>query len=269
MQELTGKVAVVTGAASGIGRAMALCLAGEGVKVAVLDIDETGAQAVVGEISSQGGHAQAFACDVSLRDDMRAVADQVFGAFDDVHILCNNAGVTCFKPVSDMTDEDWDWMISVDLMSVVYGYQTYLPRMIAQGGEGHVVNSSSGVGIVPDMLPGHTAYAAAKSGIVGLTSSLRVELADKGIGVSVLCPKMVRTDILRSGRVRQDRYGGPTEITEIVPGRPDPLHDAMDPMEVGRAVVDAIRCNRKFIFPHPDMKQQVVAYYERMLADFV
>jgi NAD(P)-dependent dehydrogenase (short-subunit alcohol dehydrogenase family) len=268
MQQISGKVAVVTGAASGIGRAMAECLADEGAKVAVLDIDKAAVEEVAAGIEQAGGQALALSCDVSVRADVWATADTVFQHFGAVHILCNNAGVTCFKPITEMTDDDWDWIIGVDLLGVIYGHQAYLPRMLAQGGEGHVVNTSSGVGVLPDILPDHTGYATAKAGVVGLTASLRTELAGTAIGVSVLCPQMVRTEILRSTRVRQDRFGGPVEAMEIVPGIPDPLGDAMDPIVVGRAVVDAIKANRQFIFPHPEMRDLVVAYYESMLKDF-
>jgi NAD(P)-dependent dehydrogenase (short-subunit alcohol dehydrogenase family) len=268
VQQISGKVAVVTGAGGGIGRAIAVCLSQEGAKVAVLDIDKSAVEDAAADIERAGGEALALSCDVSVRSEVRATADTVFQHFGAVHILCNNAGVTCFKPVTEMTDDDWDWIIGVDLMGVIYGHQAYLPRMLAQGEEGHVVNTSSGVGVLPDILPDHTGYATAKSGVVGLTASLRTELAGTGIGVSVLCPQMVRTDILRSARVRQERFGGPGESMEVVPGIPDPLSDAMDPLVVGRAVIDAIKANRQFIFPHPGMRDLVVAYYESMLGDF-
>jgi NAD(P)-dependent dehydrogenase (short-subunit alcohol dehydrogenase family) len=268
MQELSGKVGVVTGGGSGIGRALAVCLAQEGMKVAVLDIDKSAAEDVADEVAGAGGEALALGCDVSVRGDVRTTADTVFQHFGAVHVLCNNAGVTCFKPITEMTDDDWDWIIGVDLMGVIYGCQAYLPRMLAQGQGGHVVNTSSGVGVLPDILPNHTGYATAKGGIVGLTASMRVELASKGIGVSVLCPQMVRTEILRSARVRQERFGGPGEATEQVPGIADPLDGAMDPVVAGRATVEAIKANRQFIFPHPEMRELVVAYYQRMLDGF-
>lgn len=268
MRELAGKVGVVTGGGSGIGRAIALSLAEEGAKVAVLDIDKAAAEDVAAEVAAFGVDALALACDVSVRSEVLATADQIFDNFGAVHVLVNNAGVTCFKPVTEMTDQDWDWMIGVDVMSVVHGYQAYLPRMLAQGVEGHVVNTASGIGVIPDMLPDHTAYAAAKGACVALSSSLRVELASTGIGVSVLCPAMVRTRILNSGRTRQDRFGGPHQTEEHVPGRPDPLRGALDPAAVGRAVIDGIHANRHFIFPQADFRDGIVRYYEQMLADF-
>jgi NAD(P)-dependent dehydrogenase (short-subunit alcohol dehydrogenase family) len=265
--ELAGKVAVVTGAGSGIGRALALSLADEGMHVAVLDIDKAAAEGVAAEIVAKGANASGLQCDVSLRQDVRDIAARVFREFGPVHVLCNNAGVTCFKSVPDMTDHDWDWMMSVDLMGVIYGYQAYVPQMIAQGA-GHVVNTSSGVGVAPDMLPDHTAYACAKGGVVALSASLRREVADKGVGVSVLCPGPVRTDILASGRRRQERFGGPHGSVESVPGLGDPLQGGMDPMNVGRAVVDAIKANRAFVFPDASLREVVADYCQRMLADF-
>lgn len=268
MQELVGKVGVVTGGGSGIGRAIATSLAAEGTRLAVIDIDIDTAEETAASIRASGHEAIALRCDVSRRSEVRATADAVFEHFGAVHVLCNNAGVTCFKAVTDMTDDDWDWMINVDLMSIIYGYQAYLPRMLAQRQEGHVVNTSSGIGVVPDMLPRHTAYAAAKGGAVALSSSLRVELAEQGIGVSVLCPGMVRTQILNSGRVRQQRYGGPHVDTEQVPGRADPLDGALDPAEIGESVVEGIKANKHFIFPQAEIKADVISYYDRMVKDF-
>lgn len=268
MQELSGKVAVVTGAASGIGRAMALALAGEGMRLAVLDVDRPAVDETAEMITAAGGSALSLVCDVSVRDEVNACAEKVFDHYGSVHVLCNNAGVTSFKLVTEMTEADWDWIIGVDLWSVIYGYHAYLPRMIAQGEEGHVVNTSSGIGVVPDMLPGHTAYAAAKGAAVALASSLRVELADTGIGVSVVCPGMVNTQILNSGRTRPERFGGPQNETANVPGRPNPLDGAADPDDVAAAVVDAIKTNRHFVFPQKEIRDQVVDYYQRMINDF-
>lgn len=268
MQELADKVAVVTGAGSGIGRGIALSLAAERCKLAVLDIDRAAAEDVAAEIEDTGGAAIAMACDVSVRAEVLATAEAVFGHYGAVHVLCNNAGVTCYKAVTEMTDDDWDWMIGVDLMSVVHGYQAYLPRMLAQRSEGHIVNTSSGIGVVPDMLANHTAYAACKAASVALASSLRVELADSGIGVSVVCPGMVRTRIFSSGRTRPERYGGPHSEEEEIPGKDELLSGALDPLAVGGAIVKGIKANRHFIFPQAGIRDRVVEYYQSMLKDF-
>lgn len=267
MEQLEGRVAAITGAGSGIGRGMALAFAREGMKVAVMDINLATAQAVAGEIAAIGGEALPLACDVSVRADLRAAADRIFAHFGKVHVLCNNAGVTLFKKVADMTDADWDWMLGVDLLGIVYGYQAFVRRMVAQGEGGHVVNTSSGAGVIPDVVQDHTAYAASKAAAVALAVNLRLELSSEGIGVSALCPGMVRTGILEAARARPARFGGPELDQQHIPGKTDPMRDAMDAEEVGRIVVDGIRQNRKFIFTHPSIGAGITRYYEAMLAD--
>ncbi|MBV9996965.1 MAG: SDR family NAD(P)-dependent oxidoreductase [Caulobacteraceae bacterium] len=268
MQALKGRVAAITGAGSGIGRGMAMAFAREGMKLAVMDIDLSAAEAVAQEARGAGAEAMALACDVSSRAEVRGAADRIFDRFGAVHVLCNNAGVTLFKKVAHMTDADWDWMLGVDFMGIVYGYQAFVPRMVAQGAGGHIVNTASGAGVIPDVVEDHTAYAASKAAAVALAVNLRLELARENIGVSALCPGMVRTRILEAGRARPAKFGGPSGEAEQVPGMADPMHDAMDPEEVGRIVVRGIRENRKYIFTHPQGRGRVTEYYQRMLEDF-
>jgi NAD(P)-dependent dehydrogenase (short-subunit alcohol dehydrogenase family) len=246
---------------------MALAFAREGMKIAVLDVDLAAAARVVEELEVLGAPALALACDVSIRADVRAAADKVFAHFGAVHVLCNNAGVTMFRSVAEMSDDDWDWMLGVNFLGIIHGYQAFVPRMVAQKEGGHVINTSSAAGVVPDVVTNHSAYAASKAAAVALAVNLRLELADQGIGVSALCPGLVRTGILEAGRARPDRFGGPDGDSLVVPGMADPMRDALDPETVGRIVVAGIRHNRKFIFTHPGMGQAITPYYETMLAD--
>lgn len=267
MEDFSGRVAAITGGGSGIGRGMALAFAREGMKVAVLDVDLDAARWVASEIEELGAPALALACDVSDRADVRAAADAVFAHFGVVHVLCNNAGVTLFRKVADMTDHDWDWMLGVDLLGIVYGYQAFVPRMVAQKSGGHVVNTSSAAGVIPDVVGDHCAYAASKAAAVALAVNLRLELAEENIGVSALCPGLVRTGLLEAARARPARFGGPSIESQHVPGIDDPMRGAMDPEAVGRIVVEGIRHNRKFIFTHPGMEAAITRFYETMLDD--
>jgi NAD(P)-dependent dehydrogenase (short-subunit alcohol dehydrogenase family) len=267
MDEFAGRVAAITGGGSGIGRGMALAFAGEGMKLAIMDVDLDAARRVAAEIEALGGEALALPCDVSDRANVRAAADRIFAHFGAVHVLCNNAGVTLFRKVVDMTDHDWDWMLGVDLLGIVYGYQAFLPRMVAQKSGGHVVNTSSAAGVVPDVVTDHTAYAASKAAAVALALNLRLELAEENIGVSALCPGLVRTALLEAGRTRPARFGGPTGESQHVPGADDPMRDAMSAEDVGRMVVEGIRRNQKYIFTDPRIEGAITPFYEAMLAD--
>lgn len=267
MDQFTGKVAAITGGGSGIGRGMALAFAREGMNLALMDVDLASAQKVADEAIALGVNAIALPCDVSVRAEVRAAADRIFAHFGAVHVLCNNAGVTLFKKVVDMTDADWDWMLGVDFLGIVYGHQAFIPQMVAAGQGGHVVNTSSGAGVIPDVVRDHTAYAASKAAAVGLSVNLRLELADENIGVSVLCPGLVRTGLLDAAQKRPERFGGPSSDHVHVPGIADPMRDAMSAEEVGRMVVQGIRENRKFIFTHPQSGEAITRYYEAMLAD--
>jgi NAD(P)-dependent dehydrogenase (short-subunit alcohol dehydrogenase family) len=190
LQELDGKVAVVTGGGSGIGAALARACAAEGMRVVVVDLNEERATTVAAELPS--GTAVARAVDVSDAASVQALADFAFDTFGAVHLLCNNAGVSPAGRIWDFTDEEWQWLLGVNLRGVANGIRSFVPRMIEQG-EGHIVNTGSGASFVatPRLGP----YCATKHAIVGLSEALRYELEGTGIGVSVLVPAGVNTNI--------------------------------------------------------------------------
>ena len=190
LQELDGKVAVITGGGSGIGASLARACAAAGMRVVVVDVNEERAASVAAELPA--GTAVARAVDVSDADAVQALADFAFDTFGAVHLLCNNAGVSPAGRIWDFTDDEWRWLLGVNVQGVANGIRSFVPRMIEQG-EGHIVNTGSGASFVstPRLGP----YSATKHAIVGLSEALRYELEGTGIGVSVLVPAGVNTNI--------------------------------------------------------------------------
>lgn len=242
MKDLAGKVAVVTGAGSGIGAGMARAFAGAGMHVVVADIELEAAQAVAGEIKGT-----AIKLDVSKPDQVQALADQVYRDHGAVHLLCNNAGVAISGPLAEMTHDDWRWMISVNIEGVTNGLTAFLPRMIAQDGEAHIVNTGSIAGLVT--FPERGIYTATKYAVVAISETLRAELAPHDIGVTVICPGSVRTRILGSSRNR------PVDLQETKVSLPTDLSDqagALDPDEMGLGVLEAVIANAPYFVPLTD-----------------
>ena len=217
MTSIDGKVAFVTGAGSGIGRALAKALATEGASVAVADIIADNAAEVARDIGAAGGKAVAIACDVSDRDSVRHAKEQANDALGPVSLLCANAGAVSYQRLTDMSDDDIDWIFQVDFMGVVNCMRTFLPDMITARG-GHAVATASVSGLSPGWQPHHSAYSSAKIGVIGLMLNLRHELAEFGVGSSVLIPGGVASGMKENNaRYRPDRYGGPGEGEVEVP----------------------------------------------------
>ena len=263
MKDFHGKVAVVTGGGAGLGRAMALTFAAQGMDIAIADVDMAAADATAGEIRAKGVRALTATVDVTDRAAMGAFADRVFGELGGAHILCNNAGVSTFVPAHELSDADWNWVVGVDLLGVIYGVQAFLPRMLQQGQGGHIVNTSSIAGQVP--LQGIVPYHTAKYAVVGLTESLALDLASHNIGASCLCPGLVRTGIGNSGRNRPDRFGGPAP-TDAVQANIDAT--GYDPMDVAGLVLKAVQENQVYILTHPEFRPMVEARRDRILAAY-
>jgi NAD(P)-dependent dehydrogenase (short-subunit alcohol dehydrogenase family) len=226
---LDGKVALVTGAGSGIGRATALALAGAGARVVVVDVDE----GRIADVKRALGDKCALAkrVDVSKKDEMRALADEVHAASGALDVLVNNAGVGHSGGVLDSTLEDWEWVVGVNLWGVVHGCHFFVPKMVAGGKGGHVVNVASGFGLVAGA--GVAPYCTTKFAVVGLSESMRAELAPHRIGVSAICPGVIDTDIVARGRFADETLREPAVKTFRKRGHP--------PERVARAVLHAIR----------------------------
>jgi len=248
--DLTGKIAVVTGGGSGIGRSTALALARHGAKVHVADLKADTATAVAGEIEAAGGSAVAHPLDVSDPDAVEAFAAAVFEADGGVDVLHNNAGIGHGGDIEHTTVEDWQRVIGVNLLGVAYGVQAFVPRMLEQGRSASVVNTASMAGLVPaaKLAP----YCASKYGVVGLTESLNAELSKRGIHFSAICPGIIDTQIVATGTMRGELAAQHDKITGFYEKR------GVSPDEVADAVLEAI-AKHKMIVPAP--RRQVTAPY--------
>lgn len=245
LAELTGRVAVVTGGGAGIGAALCRRLAREGMQVVVVDIDGDAASATAAAI---GGSAHRV--DVSDAGAVRALADDVFDRAGRVDLLCNNAGVFQAGRAWDASPDDWDWVLGVNLMGIVHGISAFVPRMIAQGTDGHVVTTSSVAAVVS--APLSAPYVVSKSASFMLAECLAKDLADVGsrIGASVLVPSAVDTGIARTARVRPERFGvdGSADGSWVAEALAAMTAEGLDPDDVVEPVVAAIRSGT-FVIP--------------------
>jgi NAD(P)-dependent dehydrogenase (short-subunit alcohol dehydrogenase family) len=207
MKQFRDRTAVITGAASGIGLELARRAAAEGMNLVLADIESAKLDAAAASLGIDAGRILARRTDVSREDEIAALADAAFARFGGVHLLCNNAGVGLTRVSWELSTADWNWVLGVDLWSVIHGVQHFLPRMLTQDEGGHVVNTSSVAGLLST--PGMAAYNIAKHGVVTLSETLYGELlaAKAKVGVSLLCPAWVPTAIHESGRNRQERFG--------------------------------------------------------------
>ena len=268
MTEIAGKVALVTGGGSGIGRGLVLALADEGATVVVADIVQDRADEVAEEVNKNGGTAIGISGDVSKREDVRAMKAAANDAFGPVSLLFANAGVTWFDRLVDMKDEDVDWIMHVNLMGAIYCMQAFLPDMVAAG-DGHVVATASNAGLIAGWVPDHVPYSAAKLGVVGLMMSLRLELADLGIGSTVYCPGGVRGRINESFALRPDQFGGPVDhtITIDLGWASKNIVGFFEAEEVGPMVLDAVKRNAPVVVDHSNQRQYWEEWYVKPIAE--
>lgn len=263
-----GKTAFITGAASGMGRGMARVFAQNGINIALADIDLPTLEEARNEVAQYGVEAIAYLLDVSDRAQVYEIADAVERDFGKVHIVCNNAGVGSGAPSLDETpDEIFDWMFAVNTMGPIHGFKAFAPKLKKHGEGGHIVNTASiaGVRIAPGMNNG--IYAGTKFAVVALSFAMQDAMAPHGIGVSVLCPAGVDTNIYKAGRVRPDRFGGPFE-REISPVMARLLKEGLSPDQVGQYVFRAIQDGDFFIFTHPETRQWVEEWHGRVMQGF-
>lgn len=259
MKDLKGKTAFVTGGASGIGLSMARAFGRQGMNVVIADIEDAPAKAAVERLASEQIKAVAVHCDVGERNNLRAAALEAVSAFGKVHVVCNNAGVGAGGEIGKVPERDWDWIIDVNLKSVYYGVETFLPLMRSHGEGGHFVNTASIAGLISG--PGMEPYSATKYAVVAMSEGWALQLAGSNIGMSVLCPGFVRTRIHESGRTKQERFGGTEDLGAMAPERRELITKAIetgiDPDVVGARVVEAVRDGQLYIFTDPRFKDVV------------
>lgn len=268
MEELSGRSAVVTGAASGIGRALAVRFAAAGMRVVMADVEEPALEAAADELAAGGAEVLPIVTDVSDGESVDALAKAAEAAFGPVHLLCNNAGVGAGGLLSDLTTADWQWVLGVNLWGVIHGVRAFLPAMLAHGQAGHIVNTASLAGHVagPFMAP----YSASKFAVVALSETLYHEMAmsQAAIGVSVLCPGWVNTNIHRSTRNRPEALGGGADAADD-PGAAllaGVLESGLAPARVAELVEGAVLDGRFYVFTHPEMMSAVATRADRILA---
>jgi NAD(P)-dependent dehydrogenase (short-subunit alcohol dehydrogenase family) len=261
LQELEGKVAVITGGGSGIGASLARACAGEGMRIVVADVDGDRAEAIASELPHDTAAYKPV--DVSDADQVQELADFAFDTFGAVHLLCNNAGVSPVGRVWDYSDDDFHWLVGVNLFGVANGLRSFVPRMIEQG-EGHIVNTGSGASFVstPRLGP----YCATKHAIVGLSEALRYELEGTGIGVSVLVPAGVNTNIFESGARPSADPDSTASDYEVLVGALDPTSlDMIEPDVVADVTLVGVKEGWDYIVMGPGQEVGVERRYREVL----
>ena len=277
MKEVAGKTAFITGGASGLGLAMAHSFAAAGMKVAIADIEEGALAQAEAELRPSNADVLALQLDVTDRAALARAADRTEEAFGKVQVVCNNAGVAVRGLVDEMSYPDWDWVLGVNLQGVINGVQTFLGRIKAHGEGGHFVNTASVAGIAP--FPGLSVYNTSKFAVVGLSEAMRMDLAGQGIGVSVLCPGVVNTNIFDSGRNRPAALQAEKDTASIaldaeaVGGEAAAQiemlrRNALEPNAIGDMVLCAIQEDELYILSHPEFAEGVAARHEQMQAAF-
>ena len=269
MEEIDGKVAVITGGASGIGLAVGRVLAERGARLVLADIEEGALDAAVAGLVGDGHRAVPVVCDVSDLGSVQALADRAFEEMGAVHVVFNNAGVAVGGPTAEMTHDDWKWVIDVDLWGPIHGVEAFLPRMIDQNQGGHLLFTASFAGLVPN--EGLGPYCVAKYGVVAMAEVLRRELRPHGIGSTVLCPMRVGTNIGSSERNRPPTLGGPQAspgVEDQGEENEDLAGQVLDVETVASMTVDAMQANRLYVLPHEESRGFIRRRFERIDATF-
>lgn len=260
MKEFQGKVAVITGGASGIGRAMAERFAEEGMRIVLADVEQSALDKTAAEMKAEGAEVLSVLCDVSKAEDVERLAKETVEAFDTVHILCNNAGVGTGGTTWEIPLKDWEWVLGVNLWGVIYGIHYFTPIMLKNGGPCHIVNTASIAGLTNGLYM--TPYHVSKNSVVSISESMHKELAvlESNVKVSVLCPGWVNTRIHESARNR------PTGVEKVEEGSIEAQQNAMigelirsglSPEHVAQLVMDAVVSEEFYILPHPTWNSMI------------
>lgn len=268
MTDIQGRAAVVTGGGSGIGRGIALELARQGASVAVADINLENAQKVVDNIVAAGGLAVAVHCDVCDRRSITKMAAEAKAALGVITLVVANAGATSFDRLTDMTDDDVEWILTVNLMGVMFTTRSFLPDMIAHGQGGHILATASMAGLLPGWIPVHVPYSAAKMGIIGMMMNLQCETLEHDIYTTSYCPGGVATGMKENNAsYRPLKYGGPQSGAVEISGSSAKSTPGIfyTPDDVAPIVLNAVKNNRPFVFDHAEQR----ALFKQTYSDIV
>ncbi len=270
MQELKGKVAVITGAAEGIGKAIAVAAAAEGMRLVLADISDALLNSTVQELRANGTEVIGVVTDVAKESDIQTLADQAYAQFGHVHLLVNNAGVAFAKSAWETTAKDWEWIMGINLYGITHALRIFIPRMLARDEVAHIVNTASVAGLIAE--PALAAYNVSKFGVVALSESLHHDLSlrKSKIGVSVLCPSWVKTRIIDAERNRktEDRIQA-DQLEKVSQKTGAAINKAVEagisPEQVASDVITAVKANTFYILTHPETKAAVAIRSEDIL----
>jgi len=269
MQDVKGKVAFITGGASGIGLGIAMACVNAGMKAVLADIRQDNLDKALALFREKGQEksVHGLILDVTDREAFVRAADEADRVFGKVHVLVNNAGMGLIGPIKQAKYADWDWGLGVMIGGVVNGIQTFLPRMLKHGEGGHVVSTSSMAGVIP--INGSAIYSAAKAALIAISESIRGELAGDNIGVSAFCPGPVQTNIRETGKLRPAKFrdSGYADNEKRLQDRPN-SPNWMSIEECGERVLKGIRRNDLYIFTHAEFKEGVAERNQAMLDCF-
>jgi len=272
MKEFQDRVAVVTGGASGLGRAMALRFAREGMKIVLADIQADALKKTEADFEQARIPVLAVRTDVSKSKDVEALADKAFKTFGGVHILCNNAGVAPGGTVWEHTEKDWEWTLGVNVWGVIHGIRAFVPRMLEQNVDCHVVNTASVAGLLS--LPGMSVYCVSKHSVVTLTECLHHDLVEFGAKVkaSVLCPAYVPTGISDSERnrpasLREDKKKSPEDVKRAEQLRHAVKSGRISAEQIAEIVLEAIKTEKFYILPHQKIKPAIETRMQDILQE--
>lgn len=269
MDQFEGKTAVVTGAASGIGLALATRFAEARMQVVLADIEEAALQRAVEQLTQRQARVLGVVANTMVEESVRSLAEQAIGEFGKVHVLCNNAGVasTTVTPgagIWEVPNTDWDWVLGVNFYGVLYGLQAFVPHMLEHAEQGHVVNTASLAGL----LPGGGSYGVSKHAVLSLTETLYNDLKarDAAISASVLCPGFVKTQIAEAERNRPSELASGGDAPEAISMAQALIAQGMDPADIAQSVFESIEQDRLYVLPHPAWDDTVRSRVEHVIA---